>query len=202
MAKRGRKLYWTDKRVEMLVRTIKKYCKEKLHETFRDHGSEKSPKLIGPHIASIEDFCKRRHVNHSTLSSLEEKYPELKAAIKGIVRARNEMLIKFGVLGIYNPVFCIFAAKNLMDWKDTALIDQSQKKEEHFHFSTIDNITKEINEQRRTRAVANAAPENGPRTESEPGLILGESPERIALGQASGNHGGDPGSQEGNGPVS
>lgn len=58
------------------------------------------------------------NVHRDTLYEWAEKHENFSDALKKCGLIVEEFLIENGLIGSYNPAFCIFTAKNLIGWRD------------------------------------------------------------------------------------
>lgn len=84
-------------------------------------------------IPTVTKFCKLIGISTPTFYSWVKTYPEFASAFTRAQEMRKDMMIVNGLKGLYNPTFTIFAMRNMTDWKDAPLVDQSQ----HTHFTVI-----------------------------------------------------------------
>lgn len=71
-----------------------------------------------------EDLSKYLDINRDTLYDWCDKYPEFSDTIKKRHKElAKEMLTTNGLLGGYNASFAIFAAKNMIGWKDKSEVE-------------------------------------------------------------------------------
>jgi len=108
----------------------KAFCKELIDffdiepyiEKQRTIMSKGKPITIDMEIANdwptLAKFCTTIGVHRDTLQEWAKKHPEFSVAIKKAKEYQESILVTNGLKGLYNPGFAIFAAKNVIGWKD------------------------------------------------------------------------------------
>lgn len=76
-------------------------------------------------LPTFEAFAFSIGHHRETLRNWCESYPEFFAAYKKAQDLQKDMLIYLGMVGLYNPTFTIFTAKNITDMKDKQEIAQT-----------------------------------------------------------------------------
>jgi len=66
----------------------------------------------------LSEFARRIDVSHRTLERWAKKHKEFCRAYKDAKELQKAFLITNGLLGLYNPTFAIFTAKNITDMRD------------------------------------------------------------------------------------
>ena len=132
MAKVGPKIKWTEKRVKALSARIMQYARQ----AFDRQGEMKGLNFVGPTMPSLAECFKKNRISSSTVYELQKIYPELTNAIKKVKDAQEYLLTNYTLKGGYASTFAIFAAKNMIGWRDEQkgpVIDQSK----HTHFTAV-----------------------------------------------------------------
>ena len=75
-------------------------------------------KRIPNDLPFLSAFAHKIGVSVRTLERWAKVHPEFSGACKRAKELQKEFLITNGLLGLYNPTFAIFAAKNLTDMRD------------------------------------------------------------------------------------
>lgn len=135
-AKRGPKVKWTEKRIKTLIKKIKAYCLENAEPVPEVHGEGESVKVLGPKLPMLSECFKKSGFNSKYIYELAKQHPKLADALEKVRELSERSLINGALRGLYNPTFAIFAAKNMIGWRDEKqgpLVDQSQ----HTHFTVI-----------------------------------------------------------------
>lgn len=81
--------------------------------------------LVPTEYPTITDFARKINVNRSSISAWANKFPEFSIALKEAKELQQEIIIKCGLMGIYNASFSIFAMKNIAGWRDKSEIEHS-----------------------------------------------------------------------------
>lgn len=109
---------------------------EEKKEYYKD-GNEKSSfrkiQEIATPLRFISQFARAIGVNQDTLHEWAKKHPEFSDALKEAKELQREHLITCGLKGLFHGSFSIFSAKNMIGWRDEALVDQST----HYHFTNV-----------------------------------------------------------------
>lgn len=130
--KRGPKVYWTEKRVKALAKYIQAYALE----AFDRQGEMKGLNFVGPILPSLAECFKKNRISSSTAYRLEKEYPELASAIKKVKDAQEFLLVNYALRQGYASTFAIFAAKNLLGWKDErAAVNLNVDNSKHNHYT-------------------------------------------------------------------
>jgi len=98
----------------------KKYCEEivKYFDIEPYSVNEKLNKLIPNDLRFLTGFARAIGVCKDTLNEWCTKYNEFSDAYKKVKGMQKEHLIINGLLGLYNPGFACFTAKNITVWRD------------------------------------------------------------------------------------
>lgn len=75
-------------------------------------------KRFGNPMPFLSTFAKEIGVNQDTLHEWSRVHPEFSEALKKAKSLQKEFLITNGLLGLYNPTFAIFTAKNITDMRN------------------------------------------------------------------------------------
>ncbi len=78
-------------------------------------------------IPLISDYALSIDILRETLWDWTNKYPEFSNAYKKAKDIQRGILVKLGMKGLYNPSFSVFAAKNMIGWRDKHEIDMTGK---------------------------------------------------------------------------
>lgn len=110
-----------------------KYCEE-IVEFFSGPAyvalpSKNGIQLFGNDLPLLSSFAARIGVHRDTLHEWAEKFPDFSDALKRAKDLQEQMLVTNGLKGLYNPSFAVFAAKNILGWRD-------RPKEEVFNETT------------------------------------------------------------------
>lgn len=138
MKKRGRPQgstsVWTERRIKALIKALYEYCDEASKRSAEVVEVKKGIQVVGPKMPSLEEFLFRLKKRNSLyIYELAKKWPGLMNAIQKLKDIQKHILITMTLQGAYQQTFAIFAAKNILEWKDTPLIDQSQ----HSHVTYV-----------------------------------------------------------------
>jgi len=78
----------------------------------------------------LSEFARRIDVSHRTLERWTKTHKEFCRAYKDAKELQKAFLITNGLLGLYNPTFAIFTAKNITDMRDKKNIEIGQEEEQ------------------------------------------------------------------------
>ena len=67
---------------------------------------------------TLAGFAAKLEVNRDSLQEWAKKYPEFSVAIKKAKEIQENILVTNSLKGLYAQPFAIFAAKNVLNWKD------------------------------------------------------------------------------------
>jgi len=108
-----------------------KYCQEiieyfdvKPHRLIEEkfhykNGDEKVKETeVANDLPFLSKFARSIGVCHSTVINWTKTHPEFDTAYKQAKEMQEELLVTNGLKGLYNPSFTIFAAKNMIGWRD------------------------------------------------------------------------------------
>lgn len=113
-----------------------KYC-EMIIDFFADHElTRERVKATGDNdyqlteevpneYPTITDFARKIKVNRSSISLWAQKHEEFSIALKEAKELQQEIIIKCGLMGVYNASFSIFAMKNIAGWRDRSEVEHS-----------------------------------------------------------------------------
>lgn len=109
-----------------------KYKPEYVQE-FIDYFSEAPYKVvnnmkIANDFRTIASFARKIGVNKDTLHEWRKVHPEFSDAYKLAEQYQEEYLSTNGTLGLINPAFSIFTAKNVINWRDKKEISGDAEK--------------------------------------------------------------------------
>src|SRR5690349_11818379 len=86
--------------------------------TYKDGTTKETVKLLPNDMPFIRDFAKKIGVNKDTLYEWAKKHSEFSVALKEVKDLQEKLLVVNGLNGVYNSTFAIFAAKNMIGWRD------------------------------------------------------------------------------------
>jgi len=75
-------------------------------------------KTVGNELPTIAGFARSIGVWRQRVGEWANKYPDFSVALKKAKNIQAHMLITNGLMGRYDKSFAIFAAKNLIGWRD------------------------------------------------------------------------------------
>jgi len=102
--------------------------------TYKD-GTTKEKEIEVPcEIPLLSDYAVSIGVSRDTLHEWQKTHKEFSDSYKIAKEIQRGILIKLAMKGLYNPGFSIFAAKNMIGWRDKKEVD-----------ATITNIEDIIN---------------------------------------------------------
>ena len=91
--------------------------------TYKD-GTTKTKEIEVPcEIPLISDYAVSIDVSRETLHEWKRVHTEFSDAYKKAKEIQRGILVKLALKGLYNPGFSIFAAKNMIGWRDKKEIE-------------------------------------------------------------------------------
>ena len=87
-----------------------------------DNGYEQTERIANEY-PTIADFARKIRVNRSSILAWAETYPEFSKALKEAKDLQHEIIIKGGLMGVFNASFSIFAMKNIAGWRDKTEVE-------------------------------------------------------------------------------
>jgi hypothetical protein len=114
---------WNGKyRAEYCEGVVNYFRVEHTQEVVREVATPKGPINImvdeGAKLPTLAGFAASIGVSTSTIATWRKKYPEFGAACEVALAHQEDMLINNSIRGKYAAAPSIFAAKNLIGWKD------------------------------------------------------------------------------------
>jgi len=95
------------------------YC-QKITQYFDIKPYVKKDKTLKANdLRFLSKFARSIHVTHDTLLEWTKVYPEFSEAFKKAKALQMEHLVTNGLRGLFNTTFAIFAAKNMIGWRDS-----------------------------------------------------------------------------------
>ena len=106
--------------MDNLAKKIHDYCDEAVTRqaivAFSPSG--KMVSNLPPKLPTMQECKEQIGYKSNYLNELEKKNEDISVAIKRLKDIQQHFLIIHGLDGSYNSTFAIFAAKNLLKWKD------------------------------------------------------------------------------------
>jgi len=105
--------------------------------TRKDGSREEIEEEVANKLPTFERFSVNCGVCRDSLVEWTKQHEEFSVAYKKAKELQKDMLIHLGMVGLYNPIFTIFTAKNITDMKDkvehdgtafTVLLDHKESK--------------------------------------------------------------------------
>jgi hypothetical protein len=93
--------------------------------TYKDGTTKETIKLLPNDMIFMGDFARKIGVNKDTLYEWAKKYPEFSDSLKRANELQERLLVVNGLNGVYNSTFAIFAAKNMIGWRDKQELEHS-----------------------------------------------------------------------------
>ena len=87
-------------------------------ETRKDGSTKESIKFIPSDLPTKAGFAKSIKVCRDTLYAWEKEHKEFAEALKFAEVCQEHILIQNGLKGLYNPIFAVNTAKNVLGWRD------------------------------------------------------------------------------------
>jgi hypothetical protein len=114
---------------KMIKDFFNKKCYESqiLIKAYKDGSTEEKHVEIPCDLPLFEKFAKKIKVHRETLLNWTKQYPEFFDAYKEAKDSQSEILITNGLRNNYAQPFAIFAAKNVIGWKDRQDITSDNK---------------------------------------------------------------------------
>ena len=116
----GRPSKYDPKFCEEIVTFFNQEPYEQLTRTItRKDGSvvEEEVRVATP-LPTLADYATKIGVHRDSIHEWSKNYPEFSDAIKRAKDCQERILVTNGLMGLYNPSFAIFTAKNVIGWKD------------------------------------------------------------------------------------
>ncbi len=88
-------------------------------------GKPAEYKLIPNALPFFAAFARSIKVDEDTVVEWAKVYPAFSASYKKAKALQKEFLIENGLLGLYNPAFAIFTAKNITDMRNEDKVEHS-----------------------------------------------------------------------------
>lgn len=83
------------------------------------NGDERTEyKQVANNLPTMAGFARKIGVHRETLLNWSKEYPEFFDSIKKVKEMQEDILISNGIQNLYAQPFAIFAAKNLINWRD------------------------------------------------------------------------------------
>lgn len=100
-----------------------RYRETEIITTGKNDYQKVETKLIPNELPTFERFAHNHDLNGDTLvewakKENQDKYPGFSAAYACAKQLQRDFLMQNGMMGLYNPQFTIFVAKNVTDMKD------------------------------------------------------------------------------------
>ena len=103
------------------------YCQDIIKWFDREATTLESGKIIPCDIPLIGDYALRLGISRDTLHEWCRVHPEFSDSFKRAKDIQRSILVRLGMKGLYNPSFSVFAAKNMIGWRDKQEIDMTGK---------------------------------------------------------------------------
>jgi len=134
---RGRPSKYEPKFVDQLYKyfDIEAHFETPVIETRKDGSTKESIKFIPSDLPTKAGFAKSIKISRDTLYEWERVHPEFKEAMAFAEVCQEHILIQNGLKGLYNPIFAVNTAKNVLGWRDKQEI--TGKDGEAFSFQVI-----------------------------------------------------------------
>ena len=96
-----------------------KYCQDVLNYFDKEpYTYDEEGKARACPLPTLAGFARSIGVARETIWDWSNKKKEFSNAIKRAKTMQEDILITNGMFGLYEKSFCIFGAKNLMNWSD------------------------------------------------------------------------------------
>jgi len=97
--------------------------------TYRDGTIKEKPIAVPNPVPFFSRFALTIDVCHDTLLEWCKKHPNFSLAYKKCKEMQAEMIGTNGMMGLYNATFTIFAAKNMIGWKNEEFLNVQEHKQ-------------------------------------------------------------------------
>ncbi len=102
---------WTKERIDTLAKVIVAY--------FSACAECKPTEKKAPKLPLISDCARPYKITAQKITKLSQDHEGLKHALDKAKDIQEAMLVQYALAGLYNTAFSIFAAKNLLSWRDS-----------------------------------------------------------------------------------
>lgn len=94
-------------------------------------------------LPTFQAFAKKIGIHRSTLADWREAHPEFEFAWEMAKYCQHEVLLQNGLRQLYPGAFAIFAAKNVLGWRDSKDLEEQKKADdEPLDKNTQDDVTR------------------------------------------------------------
>jgi hypothetical protein len=117
---KGRPTKYDPKYCDKLIEFFsgERYKEVQIVTTGKNDYEKIETKQVANELPTFEQFAHQIDVNGDTLVEWSKVHEDFSAAYTHAKELQKNFLIQNGMLGLYNPAFTIFVAKNITDMKD------------------------------------------------------------------------------------
>jgi|SRR3990167_939027 len=122
---RGRPTKYDPKYCEEILKyfDIEPHFETPVVTTYKDGTTKEEVKFIPADLPTLAGFAVSIKVHRDTLNKWSEVHKEFSDAIMRAKECQERILVTNGLKGLYNSVFAVFTAKNVLGWRDRSETD-------------------------------------------------------------------------------